>query len=78
MLTLNKSCVERTHELLLVTRSKSGKFSFFNARPGFFKAFWGPIRVPRIRENYHGSLKSEKIGSLESEKSGPNRSKPGS
>jgi len=31
-------------------------------------------RVPRIKENYYRSLKSEKIGFLESEKSGPYRS----
>jgi len=59
MLTLNKSCVERTHELLLGTRSKSGKFSFFNPRPGFLR---------RLGDRF-GSLESEKIiiGSLESE-----------
>ena len=63
-------------EVLLTNERKS---SFFLRR------FSDPIRVPRIsnwvpriRENYHRVLKSEKIGSLESEKSGPYRSKPSS
>jgi len=43
----------------------------------FFKVFMDPNRVPRIRENYHRvPRESEKIGSLESETSGPYRSIP--
>ena len=47
----------------------------------FLSRFRDPIwvprienRVPRIRENYQRSLASGKIGSLESEKSGPYKS----
>jgi len=49
-----------------------------------FRRFRDPIwvsrienRVPRIEEIIIGSLESEKIRSLESEKSGPYRSIPG-
>jgi len=45
---------------------------------GFLKRFRDPIRVPRISNRVPdsekiiiGSLRSEKIGSLESDKSGP-------
>ena len=52
----------------------------FSINRVFLRCFRDPIRVPRIsnrvpriRENYHRALESEKIGSLESEKSGPYR-----
>jgi len=34
-------------------------------------------RVPRIKENYHRVSRIKEIGSLESEKSGPYKSIPG-
>jgi len=50
----------------------------------FLRRYRDPIRVPRILNRVPRSLKiiigflnSEKIGSLESEKSGPRRSIPG-
>jgi len=50
----------------------------------FLRCFRDPIRVPRIEnrvprisEKYLQSVESEKMGSLESEKSGPYRSIPG-
>jgi len=71
---------------------KKALFSFIRKLPhssiwplyqGFLGCFRNPIRVPRIknrvpriRENYHWALESKKIGSLESEKSGPYKSIP--
>jgi len=55
-----------------------------NSETSFLRCFKDPIRVPRIenlvpriRENYYRVPRIRKIGSLESEKSGPYRSIPG-
>jgi len=41
-----------------------------HSRSGIFRCFRDPIRVPRIRENYHRVPRVKKIGSLESQKIG--------
>jgi len=44
----------------------------------FLRRFRDPIQVPRIKENYHRVPKIRGNRVLESEQSGPYRSKPGS